>query len=127
MDTDELTGYADGGGPPFPMQNHPAGRRVQTEPKAQNPTQTDATQSQPTGRRALTDPIALNSTQSSSLGMSDVAGTSRFFPEGAIFGGRWPRLHDDSESLTSHRPVDRTSGWNHIIRVFRSGGQSWPC
>ena len=49
------------------------------------------------------------------------AGNSSFFPEGAIFGGRWLQLLDDGENLTSHRPVDRTSAWNPIARAQRSG------
>lgn len=149
VNTDWPTGYAGNGGPPNATQSQPAGRRARTEPVVPSRTQSEnATQKKPARRRVRTVPVTPSPIQSENATQNKLArrrvrtkplttdsiqsgnldaGNSYIFPGEAIFGGRWPRLLGDGENLTSHRTVDRASGWNHIVRVRRNGCLWCPC
>ena len=149
VNTDRLTDYTDNGGPLNTTRSQPAGRRARTElvvpsrtqsenarqkkpawrrvrtaPVTPSPIQSqNSTRNKPVRRRVRTKPVASDPIQSGNLD----AGNSPFFPGEIIFGGRWPRLLGDGENLTSHRTVDRTPGWNHIILIRRNGCLWCPC
>ena len=137
VNTDQLTGSDDNGGPPNATQNQQAGQRVPTDPVApsqsQSPGQRVRTdpvtpnQSQSPGRRVRTDPVAPNPTQNRYLGVGNAAGGFPFFSGGAIYGGRCPRLLDYDANLTSRHSVNRTSAWNPIARAVGSGSLWCPC